>query len=672
VAKYALVVAAIPLKQAFTYGIPENMAYSVMVGVRVVVPFGRRELTGYVIGTTDEDPDASFVVKPIKRVIDHEPLYGPAEVDLAAWMARFYLCSQGEAIATMIPGGRRDSGMPALDVDDSPDAIVTTLTDEQRAAVEAILAREVPMYYLYGVTGSGKTEVFLQAAEAVIAQGRQVIYLVPEITLTHQLARQVSSRFEGKVAVLHSALTPSQRLAQWKKIKRGEVMMAIGARSAVFAPFGNLGLVIIDEEHENSYKSGSSPRYHARQVAQKRCQDCNATLVMGSATPSLEAWKLMEDDTRMRRLHLPYRVAGGVPPKVSVVNMLGESRTISRALQTDIQRVLDRHRQVILFLNRRGFSYFFHCRSCGYEMKCPHCSVALTYHKERGGEMVCHYCGYRGRPINVCPECGSLDVGYSGFGTEMVEQEVGVLFPYATVARLDTDSAKDKDVMGKVLDDFRAGRIDILLGTQMVAKGLNFPGVELVGIVLADSGMNIPDFRAQERTFSLLVQVSGRAGRYNDRGRVVIQTFRPDNPAITYACSGDVASFYEQELQVRKETGFPPYSRLINLVLRGRNERKVSDTTRSLANLLEDLCSRMSEAMDGRSSGADASSQDAPQVFGWSECPLEKIAGNWRHHILMLGRDPARVHAVVGRALESFQVPSGIYIEVDVDPLQLL
>lgn len=666
--KYALIVAAIPLKQAFTYGVPETMADSVMVGVRVVVPFGKREVTGYVVGLTDDEPDTSFAVKQIKRVIDKEPLYGRTEVELAAWMGRFYLCSQGEAIATMIPGGRRDSGMPALDVDDAPDAPVQELTEPQRDAVSEILSRELPMYYLYGVTGSGKTEVFLQVAEAMIAQGKQVIYLVPEITLTHQLARQVSSRFEGKVAVLHSALTPSQRLAQWKRIKRGEVMLAIGARSAVFAPFERLGLIIIDEEHENSYKSGSSPRYHARQVAQKRCLDSGATLVMGSATPSLEAWKLMEDDRQMRRLHLPYRVAGGVPPKVSVVNMLGESRTISRSLQAEIQRVLDRRKQVILFLNRRGFSYFFHCRSCGYEMTCPHCSVALTYHKEHGGEMVCHYCGYRRKPVEVCPDCGSLDVGYSGFGTEMVEQEVHNLFPYASIARLDTDSAKDKDLVGRVLNDFRTGKTDILLGTQMVAKGLNFPGVELVGIVLADSGMNIPDFRAQERTFALLVQVSGRAGRYNDQGRVVIQTFRPDNPAITYACGGNVTEFYEQELLVRKETGFPPYCRMINLVLRGRNEQKVSESTEQLAGLLEELCEQLRRQMVEKGDAPD----DAPEVFGWSECPLERIAGNWRHHILVRGESPSAVHAVVTKAMELFQVPSGIYVEVDVDPLQLL
>ncbi len=663
--RYANVLAALPLDQTFTYLVDEAMADSVMPGVRVIVPFGRRELTAYVVSTTDVKPDVKFEIKAVKRVVDKEPLFGQEHVQLASWMAKFYLCSSGEALETMIPGGKRDSGMPALDVEDVPSEAPKVLVPAQEHAIEEVLKAEVPMYYLYGVTGSGKTEVFLNVAQRVIDSGRQVIYLVPEITLTHQLSEQLVSRFRGQVAILHSALTPSQRLAQWRKIQRGEVQLVIGARSAIFAPFSNLGLVIIDEEHENSYKSGSTPRYHARQIAQRRCQVHGATLLMGSATPSLEAWKLMEDGTQMRRLDLPSRVAGGVRPTVEVVNMLGEIDTISRQLRNEMSRVLGRGKQVILFLNRRGFSYFFHCTSCGYEMKCPHCDVSLTYHKQHGGEMVCHYCGYKRKPVDVCPECGSLDVSYSGFGTEMIEQDIARMFPFAKVARLDTDVAKEKHVTAQILSDFRSGKTDILLGTQMVAKGLNFPGVELVGIVLADSGMNIPDFRAQERTFSLLVQVSGRAGRYNDRGRVVIQTYRTDNPAVTYACTGDVDGFYAQEMAVRKETGFPPYSRMVNLVVRGRNEQKVKEATQDLANLVDSLC--MEYAAQFPTLGTTL-----PELFGYSQCPIEKISSNWRHHVMLRGEDPGALHAVLSKAMQLFQVPSGIYVEVDVDPLQML
>lgn len=653
-ALFAMVALDLPLKQSFTYAIEPAMQDKVAVGHRVVVPFGKREMTGYVIDLMDAF-SSTYELKAIKRVIDASPLYGKQLLDLAAWMSRYYLCSLGEALSMMIPGGRREISIPALEVEeDLSFAKIEQLSDEQDAAIQAILKRDKPMYYLYGVTGSGKSEVFLRCAEAAIAEGKAVIYLVPEITLTHQLAQQVTSRFANKVAILHSALTPSQRLKEWKRIISGEVQLAIGARSAVFAPFENLGLIILDEEHENSYKSGNTPRYHARQVAQRRCQQEGATLVMGSATPSLEAYSLMQDGSQVGALHLTKRVAGGSMPKVEVVNLAFEKSLVSSALKQGIKETLDKQKQVILFLNRRGFSYFFHCNSCGYELHCPNCSVALTYHK-KSEQMVCHYCGYRTAPMRVCPECRSVDVQYSGFGTEMVEMEIRTLFPKARVERLDTDSAKEKGHVQKTLSDFRQGSIDILLGTQMVAKGLNFPKVELVGIVLADSGMNIPDFRSQERTFSLLVQVSGRAGRYNDQGKVIIQTFHPDNPAIQYALAGNVEGFYNEELAVRKETGFPPYSRLINLVLRGRNQKKVQEETEKLEALLN------SAAVHAKA-----------EVLTSGECPLEMIASNYRYHILISAKDGSSAHHLVATVLASYTPVSAVYLEVDLDPLQLL
>lgn len=654
---FAHIVLDVPLHQSYTYAIPSELASAVQVGVRVIVPFGKREMTGYVIGLA-EDFEATYQVKDIKRVIDEESLFGEPAIALSLWMSRFYLCGQGEALSMMIPGGRRDSSVPAFSIEeDQTTSAVTDLSPEQSSAIEIILSAKKRMYYLYGITGSGKSEVFLRCAEAMISEGKAVIYLVPEITLTHQLARQVTNRFENKVAILHSALTPSQRLSQWKRIRNGEVLFAIGARSAVFAPFENLGMIILDEEHETSYKSGNTPRYHARQVAQQRCREEGAILVMGSATPSLEAWSMMKKG-QVETLRLDSRVGGGSPPRVSVINMQGEKHTISKTLHREMKAVLDRGRQVILFLNRRGFSYYFHCKSCGYDMQCPHCSVSLTFHQAKG-EMVCHYCGYRRKPIQVCPECHSVDVGYSGFGTEMVEQDVKMFFPQASIERLDTDSAKDKKHMKVVLDRFRKKEIDILLGTQMVAKGLNFPGVELVGIVLADSGMNIPDFRSQERTFSLLMQVSGRAGRYDDQGQVIIQTFHPENPAVLYAQHRMVDAFFDQELEVRQQTGFPPHTRLINLVLRGRNKEKVSKQADLLTSLLETTI----DSYKG---------EGLPTVLCSSECPLEKIASNWRHHILVMGEDASSAHKVVAHVLEHYSCPSGVYIEVDIDPLHMM
>lgn len=659
---YADVVINTPLEQRFTYLVGQGCEGAAL-GMRAIVPFGKREVTAYVVALREEIEPTSYRIKPIKRLVDKEPIFGPREIELARWMARFYLCSEGEALSTMIPGGRRDVDPQALPIEEDVIEIASEqLSEDQKRAIEAIGTSAQRLHYVYGVTGSGKSEVFLRVAQRVIAEGRQVIYLVPEITLTHQLARQVARRFEGKVAILHSGMTPSQRLSAWRKIKRGSVQIAIGARSAVFAPFERLGLVIIDEEHEHAYKSGNNPRYHARQVAQRRVAECDALLVMGSATPSMEAFLMMEEH-KVDRHVLATRVAGGVPPQVTVVNMLGEQRMLSRTLVAEMRKTIAKQRQVILFLNRRGFSHFFHCNSCGYEMSCPHCSVSLTYHKGRE-RMVCHYCGYSRTPMTTCPECRSVDVGYGGFGTEMVQQEVSQYFPDARIARLDTDSAQDKQMVATVLRQFREGELDILLGTQMVAKGLNFPLVDLVGIVLADSGLNLPDFRSQERTFSLIVQVSGRAGRYNDAGRVIVQTFHPDNPAIRLATDGAVERFYQEEIAARRQTGFPPFTRLVNFVIRGRSKEKCVEALQSLHQLVQSCVQALREG--------SVPAHDLPDILGSAPCPIEKIAGNWRFHLVLRGSHAARVLQVAAAVREQYRTPSGLYLEIDVDPLQML
>jgi primosomal protein N' (replication factor Y) (superfamily II helicase) len=647
-----------PLKDAFTYLLPDTLQCA--AGQRVAVSFGRRRMTGYVTAVRDRAPRDDIEYRPVERVIDKEPIFGRQEIELASWMAALYLCSPGEALAGMLPGGRRDSSAALFSSAAEEDFLdrPQQLTAEQEAAIEAICTPDERPAYLFGVTGSGKTEVFLQAAERIISSGRQVIYLVPEITLTHQLSDQVSRRFSNRVAVLHSGLSPSQRLDQWQRIRRGEIDIVIGARSAVFAPCTDLGMIIIDEEHENSYKSGTTPRYHARQVALRRAAAAHAVLVMGSATPSLEAWHLMKIG-RFRSLELPRRVSGGKLPSIEVVRMTGEDGPLSQSLQRKMRQVLSRGRQVILFLNRRGFTYFFHCRTCGYEMRCDHCSVSLTYHRDRE-RMVCHYCGYSRPPVKVCPQCGSLDVGYSGFGTEMVENEVKRLFPDKQTARIDTDTARSgKDAVKSILTAFRDRKIDILLGTQMVAKGLNFPGVDLVGIVLADSALHLPDFRAQERTFSLIMQVSGRAGRYSDHGKVVVQTWDPENSAVRLAAEGDIAAFCEEELEFRRAAGFPPFSRMIRLVFRGRSEKRVIEQ----AGRAEKLLSRMVQGFGD---------EDGVEILGPAEAPLSKISGNWRWQIIIRSRTLNRLHKAAVLFSEQFKPASGVYMEIDIDPISLL
>ena len=486
----------------------------------------------------------------------------------------------------------------------------------------------------------------------------QVIYLVPEITLTHQLSRDVSARFSSRVAILHSALTPSQRLREWKRIIRHEVDLVVGARSAVFAPCVKLGLIIMDEEHENSYKSSSTPRYHARQVAQKRCQMNGISFIMGSATPSLEAWNMMEKGL-VRRIDMPERVAGGKRPDIEVVSMLGQDRCISARLEEEIRLALLERRGVILFLNRRGYSYYYHCNSCGHVIECPNCSIAMTYHKNTG-MLQCHCCGYSQPPVRECPQCLSTDMSPAGHGTEKVEEEVRRLFPQAAAARLDTDSASaDRELASRIISDFCSGKINILLGTQMVAKGLNFPLLSLVGVISADSTLSVPDFRSEERTYSLLEQVAGRAGRYDCSGKVIIQTYRPSDRAVQAVLHNDSAGFYRDELAVRSMLGYPPFSRIVSLVFRSKTKARAETGVNDLAGIIRKVIA---------SSGLDGS----VRVMGVSVCIIERKAANFRYQILLSGSSLSQINSVVRKALSLYREPSGVYIEIDVDPLNLM
>ena len=640
----------IPLNQTFTY--LNNTGKEVHTGCRITAPFGKRTLTGWVVSLPKKKPEG-FQIKEITRVVDSEPLFNENQLELAYWLSSLSLCSLGEALAIMLPGGRQERDIPALGLDDPADKTGDIiLSSGQEEAVNIIRKYHGEMFYLYGITGSGKTEVFLNVAGEILKEGKSVIYLVPEISLTHQLVDVLKNRFDCGSAVLHSHLTPSQKLKEWRRIQSGEAPLVIGARSAVFAPVNNLGLIIIDEEHENSYKAGSTPRYHGRQIAMKRCRNFGATLIMGSATPSVEAWHLMEKKT-IRRLNLTKRLAGGSLPKIDIINMKEEKGMLSSRLINEIRDNHNKGKQTILFLNRRGFSYFFHCHSCGFEMKCRNCSVSLTYHKNND-MMVCHYCGYKTRPVKTCPDCSSLDVGYSGFGTEQIEEEVQRLFPHMKVSRLDTDSASKKGVMQNTLKSFRNGETDILLGTQMVAKGLNFPGVSLVGIVLADTGLNLPDFRASERTFSLIVQVAGRAGRYSDDGKVIIQTFKPGTDAVRLAAEGKIEEFYSKELQLRDILDFPPFCRLFRIVFRGK---KIPIVKEQAFLFSKEILKHKDHDFE---------------LLGPSECPLSIISGNHRFQLLLRSKSFSITHNLLKYVYENSKFPSSIYCEIDIDPVSLL
>ncbi|MDR1143722.1 MAG: primosomal protein N' [Spirochaetaceae bacterium] len=663
---YLEIIFDIPLKNSYTYRTDEKGEAA--PGKRVMVPFGRREALGYVIRGCPQPPPGldQAKIKPVRRVVDKETIFGDADIALARWMASYYLCGPGEALAAMIPSGRR-TGTYSTFSDDTDDSGTLVLSGEQQAALEGLSAlspdrsRErgseganIPMAYLYGITGSGKTEVFLRLAEQVIGAGKSVIYLVPEISLTHQTAEVIGRRFGTAAAALHSGMTGSERLTEWMRIRRGEVRIVAGPRSAVFAPVRDLGLIIIDEEHDGSYKSGNTPRYHARQIAMHRSAESGVLLLMGSATPSAEAWKLMAEG-KIRRFNLLRRLSGGRPPEIIPVSLAKTEGALSAELKEEIHATALMGRQTILFLNRRGFAYFYHCRNCGFELSCKRCSVSLTYHKSRN-RAVCHYCGYETAPPLSCPQCGSLDAGFTGFGTEFVEEEVRKTFPALRIRRADADTTARKGSLKEMLDVFKTGGIDILLGTQMVAKGLNFPGLRLVGVVFADTGLHLPDFRAAERTFSLIVQVAGRAGRYFPDGRVIVQTLRFDDPAINRACALDVEGFYRSELNQRSALNFPPYSRLIRFTLRSRKEDKAAAASSRLAAILRPLLP------------GDA------EILGPAECPIGIQNGSYRRQILLRGKAMGAIHWSATAALEQYENgrDPGVYVETDVDPVHLL
>lgn len=652
--KWVSVVLNIPLNNVYTYLVPPKEEETSLFGKRVVVPFGKMEKTGFVIEELDKIEENDYEIKPIKRVIDKEAVFTKELIELAEWMTHMYLSSVGVNLSLMIPSGRRESEYSAFD-NISSFSPVEKLTDEQSRALSILREKKDEAVYLFGVTGSGKSEVYLRRAEDVIKEGKQVLYLVPEITLTHQLRGEVYNRFNKRVAILHSSLTPSQRLKEWMRIINGEVDVVIGARSSVFAPCPKLGLIVLDEEHETSYKSGSTPRYSARQVAQYRAGKLGVQLIMGSATPSMEAWRLMKSQ-KITSIVMKNRIGEARYPRIKVVNMVGEERNISQSLEEEIRYALSQKRGVILFLNRRGFSYGYVCKSCGHILQCPNCSVSLTYHK-KDMRLVCHTCGYSSPLIKTCPVCNSRDLVPSGFGTEMAEEEVRLLFPNSRIERLDTDSIKgDKEKTAQILKEFKEGKIDILLGTQMIAKGLNFPLVSLVGILNADSSLSLPDFRAGERTFSLLYQVAGRAGRYRDDGRVVIQTMQPLAKAIVCVAENRLEDFYDSELSERRETLFPPYTRLINLTIRSKSEEKARDSAEALGCCAEKL----------------ALNNEDIEIFSPSPCLIEKQAQRWRYHVLLRSTKISALLSFTSELLSSFKVPSGAHLEVDVDPISML
>ncbi|GFO58994.1 primosomal protein N' [Geomonas silvestris] len=743
----------LPLEGHFHYLVPEQLVSRAVPGTRVLVPFGRRKLTGYLLGSA---PAASGELKEVLDVLDEAPLFTPDELEFYRWIANYYLHPLGEVIKMALPaginlvsryrcetaedgtpvireflaGGRsvrlerfyaalpdppvkpRGKGLEILEYlqylcesDENAEvsgadlrarfgtctpqlnrlvelrAVRTAerevyrdpfsaqsfgkdqaleLNGEQQAAhgriAEALRGGSFAPFLLHGVTGSGKTEVYLQSIAVALELGRTALVLVPEIALTPQLVGRFKRRFSCGIAVLHSGLSDGERYDEWRRIRRGEAQIVIGARSALFAPLAGIGIIVVDEEHEGSYKQSEGVRYNARDLALVRGKQAGAAVVLGSATPLITSFYAASQG-RLTYLKLPNRVRELPMPQTTLLDARGKKGiTFLPELANAIEQNLDAGGQTLLFLNRRGFATYLVCEDCGHVMRCPNCEVTLTYHRGKGRH-VCHYCDYSLPAPSACPTCQGKEITLLGRGTERVEEEVQELFPLARVARMDRDSTKGKGGHARVLKALEAGDLDILIGTQMIAKGHDFPGVTLVGVISADASLNLPDFRSSERTFQLVTQVMGRAGRGDRPGRVLVQTLAPEHYALSHAVAHDYQGFYEQEIAFREEVGYPPFAHLAALTFSGIDQRQTEGSAQEAARLLRKI---------------KAECRLRVEILGPVTAPLGKVRGRYRWQILIKGRERSELHRVLFHLRGSFSHPSTIRLVIDVDPVEML
>lgn len=530
------------------------------------------------------------------------------------------------------------------------------LTEDQRRVVNEVnIMSGFDIYLLHGVTGSGKTEVYMEWIDRALTEGKTSIILVPEISLTPQMVDRFQKRFGNKIAALHSALSDGEKYDEWRRISRGEASIVIGARSAIFAPLKNIGVIIIDEEHSDSYKQDdSNPRYSAKDVAIDRAKYHNCPVIMGSATPSLETMA-RADKGVYKLLSLPNRVNGKKLPVVRIIDMNEEIKNseghFSRDLITSIEAKLLKNEQIILLLNRRGYSSFITCKNCGYTFKCPNCDISLTYHKS-SNTLRCHYCGYGTKVYHICPECGEESINDLGVGTEKVEEELNRIFPSAKTLRMDVDTTSRKGMHEKMIRAFKDHEYDILLGTQIVAKGLDFDNVTLVGVINADTSLNIPDFRSSENTFALLSQVAGRSGRSSKSGEVIIQTFNPDHYAIKYSKEHDYVGFYKHEMQIRKCLKYPPYFYLCHIRISGKNSDYLSLEAAKIKRALERNLMNTS-------------------ILGPSPCMIFRINNIYRYGIILRYKREDKLKDTLEKIICHYKGNSRIKIDVNFNPSQI-
>jgi len=661
------------LDRLFHYSIPFDIETYVKPGVRVSVPFGasNKKTMGFVFEITSDTSIQHERIKSIISVLEPYPLLMPTLIPIVQWMRKEYHCLTIEAVNCFVPKLSKTMAIKGNRPDTVSDFVDTTnlmLSHEQQNAVELIskaLSDGRGNFILEGVTGSGKTEVYIRLAQKAAATGKQTIILVPEISLTPQTVERFKNRFGTMVSVLHSRLSPGERLKQWHNIRMGLTKIVVGARSAVFAPVGNLGMIVIDEAHEDSYKSDQRPRYHAIDVARKRCETEYGVLVLGSATPRIEDSYFV--NTIYQKIEISQRVEQRPLPPVKIVDMRDEitkgNRSIfSKQLYIALKQVLERGEQAILLLNRRGYAQFVLCRSCGFVSKCQNCHISLTYHSD-GNILRCHYCGLKKPYTTICPNCKSKYIKNFGLGTQKVQEELDKFFPGARTIRMDMDTTTKKDSHQKILDAFKSGEYDFLLGTQMIAKGLDFPNVTLVGVVTADTSLNLPDYRNGEKTFQLIAQVAGRTGRSAKGGEVIVQTYQPGHYAIEFASRHDYRGFFQSEIKMRRALNHPPFTHIVRILLTGEHNETLASLGNHAVLCLKQKISQNAELNQG------------VVDIGVCPAPLEKINGKYRWQILIRLKRHEKFlehcHVVVDECCKSLPLKDERVI-IDFYPVSLL
>jgi len=738
----------LPLEQTFSYSVPPQLAERAVAGVRALVPFGKRTVTGYILGPATAP---SSEVKEILEILDNAPLFTPLDIEFYRWIAGYYMHPLGEVIRTALPAGltvmgRRRTSVAAdgsilaeevlskgtsckaerhylptgqepapslkgksreilefIRAAGEPSALqlrsrfgACTVNLHRLVALGLVRAEQREVYrdpfqreaagrdnphelnreqqaalsdltaaingggfspcLLHGVTGSGKTEVYLQAIAHLLALGKNALVLVPEIALTPQLVGRFRRRFTCGIAVLHSGLSPGERYDEWRRIRRGEVRIVIGARSAIFAPLDDLGMIVVDEEHEASYKQGDGLRYNARDLALVLGKLRRAVVLLGSATPLVTSVHAARQG-KIRELVLPARVNDRPMPATDLLDQRGGKReTLLPQLATALGDNLAAGGQSLLFLNRRGFATWLVCRDCGHVLRCPNCSVTLTYHQQKRRH-ICHYCDHSLPAPSVCPACDGGEIGLFGLGTERLEEEIATLFPAARVARMDRDTTAGKGGHARILQKLESGEIDILIGTQMIAKGHDFPGVTLVGVISADTTLHLPDFRGGERAFQLVSQVLGRAGRGEQAGRVLVQTMSPEHFALTTAVEHDYETFYREELAQRRDAGYPPFSHLAAIHLSAIAPQVVEGESTTVGRLLRELKRQLGVRVE---------------ILGPATAPLGKVRGRHRWQLLLKAPQRAPLHRLLQRFRLEYRPPATVRMALDIDPVELL